>query len=55
MSYWRLFGLLRNGVIQPPGKDSSGDYVWLPEDIDRARKALTATRGQKPQEATVNV
>jgi hypothetical protein len=39
-SYHRLIGLLRFGKIQPPPKDSSGDYCWSPEDLERARQAL---------------
>jgi hypothetical protein len=37
----RLANHIRNGKITPlPAKDSSGDYVWTPEDVKRARKAL---------------
>jgi hypothetical protein len=39
-TYWELIGLLRSGRLTPPAKDSSGDYVWTPEDVERARAAL---------------
>ena len=39
ISYWRLIGLLRYGKIDPPGKDTSGDYVWTDADVGRARRA----------------
>jgi hypothetical protein len=45
--YHRLFELLRSGKLTPPAKDSSGDYVWTSEDVERARLALGA--GRKPK------
>jgi hypothetical protein len=42
LRYHQLIGLLRYGHIDPPGKDSSGDYVWTEADIERARQALAA-------------
>jgi predicted site-specific integrase-resolvase len=42
--YYVLFNLLRNGRLSPPSKDSSGDYVWTEEDVERARAALLARR-----------
>jgi len=42
--YWRLFDLLRSGLLTPPEKDTSGDYVWTDADIERARAALEARR-----------
>jgi hypothetical protein len=47
--YWRLFDLLRTRKLTPPAKDSSGDYVWLPEDVERARAALRASRGPREE------
>jgi hypothetical protein len=44
--YWRLLSLIRWGRIEAPAKDSSGDYVWLPEDVERARKALGESGGE---------
>jgi hypothetical protein len=46
ISYWRLVGLLRAG-LEPPAKDSSGDYLWPDEDIQRARDALAAKTDRK--------
>lgn len=42
IGYHRLFGLIRSRKLTPPGKDSSGDYVWSPEDVARARSLLTS-------------
>ena len=42
-TYHRLIGLIRFGKIDPiPGRDSSGDYLWSDEDMQRARQALAA-------------
>jgi hypothetical protein len=49
VTYHRLIGLIRYGKITPPGRDSSGDFAWTDEDIERARRALLSTR--KGQEA----
>jgi hypothetical protein len=43
-TYHRLIGLLRFGKITPPGRDSSGDYVWSQRDLERARRALEGKR-----------
>jgi hypothetical protein len=40
VGYWRLLGLLRSGKINPPVKDSSGDYLWSARDLEAARAAL---------------
>jgi hypothetical protein len=42
VGYHHLFGLIRSRKLAPPGKDSSGDYVWTPADVDRAREVLLA-------------
>jgi DNA-binding transcriptional MerR regulator len=44
ITYHRLFELIRSNKIPPPQKDSSGDYVWCEQDIERARQALAARR-----------
>jgi hypothetical protein len=45
VTYHRLVGLLRFRKIDPlPEKDSSGDYVWTRDDLDRARRALRPQR-----------
>jgi DNA-binding transcriptional MerR regulator len=51
ITYHRLFELIRSNKITPPQKDSSGDYVWTEQDIERARQALAARR--RPQRAVV--
>jgi hypothetical protein len=43
-TYHRLIGLIRFRKIAPPGRDSSGDYVWTSEDLERARLALLIDR-----------
>jgi hypothetical protein len=40
VSYHVLFGLIRFRKIPPPGRDSSGDYVWTEADLEQARQAL---------------
>jgi hypothetical protein len=40
ISYYNLFELIRSKHLTPPEKDSSGDYVWTPADVERARAAL---------------
>jgi hypothetical protein len=49
--YWRLSQLIRDRRITPPHKDTSGDYVWLPEDLERARRALGARRRKEADDA----
>jgi hypothetical protein len=48
ISYYNLFELIRSKHLTPPDKDSSGDYVWTPADVERARAAL-ADRVQRRQ------
>ena len=55
-TYHRLIGLLRfNKLNPPPEKDSSGDYIWSQEDLERARKALTVDRRRGRQEVPLAV
>jgi hypothetical protein len=44
ISYACLMSALRSDRFERPRKDSSGDYVWFPEDVARARKALASPR-----------
>ncbi len=44
ITYHRLIGLIRFDKIEPPARDSSGDYVWTDDDLERARAALNARR-----------
>jgi len=47
-TYHKLIGLIRfDKLTPPPPRDSSGDYCWLPEDLDRAKQALQARRERK--------
>ncbi len=47
ISYYNLFELIRSKRLQPPAKDSSGDYVWTPADVERARAVLAARAQRK--------
>jgi hypothetical protein len=48
--YHRVANALRNGKITPPpAKDVSGDFMWAPDDVERARQAL-ARDGRKDHE-----
>jgi hypothetical protein len=42
ISYSRLINLLRTRRLVPPQKDTSGDYVWTSEDVERARQVLAS-------------
>jgi hypothetical protein len=43
VTYHRLINLIRFCKIVPPQRDDSGDYVWTPADLERARRALGQT------------
>lgn len=47
LSYRSLWCLIQSGQLQAPEKDSSGDYVWSGEDLDRARKILEKRRAKE--------
>jgi hypothetical protein len=47
VSYNTLINLLRFDKIDPPGRDSSGDYVWTDGDLERAREALSRLQRRK--------
>jgi hypothetical protein len=49
--YYRLYHLLAAGHIAAPGKDSSGDFIWQPDDVERARQALARLRRPRREEA----
>jgi hypothetical protein len=51
ISYSRLINLLRTRRLDPPQKDTSGDYVWSPEDVERARQVLAATPARDSRSA----
>jgi hypothetical protein len=48
VSYHQLIGLVRFGKLDPPpGRDSSGDYLWTDADLTRAREAFAGARCRK--------
>ncbi len=47
ISYTKLIALMRYEKLEPPGRDSSGDYVWLDADLDRVRAALAKSPAKK--------
>jgi hypothetical protein len=49
-TYHKLIGLLRYDKIPLPAKDCSGDYIWSPDDLERARQALDAMRRPRAEE-----
>lgn len=53
-TYLGLINLIRYGKIPRPPKDSSGDYVWSDEDLERARQAIKARRKGKATEVLTN-
>jgi hypothetical protein len=44
VSYHRVINLIRFFKIAPPRKDSSGDYVWDDQAVQRAWEALNGSR-----------
>jgi hypothetical protein len=40
VSYDTLFSMIRRRHIQPPEKDSSGNYWWTDADLDAVRQHL---------------
>ena len=50
VGYYRLIGLLRSRRLAPPQKDSSGDYIWTPEDVERARQVFATRSSNNEQE-----
>lgn len=41
VTYWTLISAMRCERVTPPQKDRSGNFIWSPADIARARKALS--------------
>jgi hypothetical protein len=46
-----LYDLLRRDRLTPPAKTEGGDYLWSPEDIERARQALSQRRRRRQETA----
>jgi predicted site-specific integrase-resolvase len=44
VSYHVLLSWVRFGKIPAPTKDSSGDYVWLLADVERARQLFESRK-----------
>ena len=48
VSYHQTIGLIRYAKLTPlPERDSSGDYWWTADDLERARQALATDRRLK--------
>jgi hypothetical protein len=48
-TYGQIVSAIRGGKLTPPAKDTSGDYYWLPADVERARLAVATDRRRKGQ------
>ena len=44
VTYHQLIGLIRYGKMEPPARDTSGDYYWTAADVQRAREAIRTQR-----------
>jgi hypothetical protein len=44
VTYHRLIDLVRFHKITPPHRDTSGHFIWMPADMERARAALQIDR-----------
>jgi hypothetical protein len=40
VTYDTLFSMIRRGHIQPPEKDSSGNYWWTDADLEAVRQHM---------------
>jgi hypothetical protein len=45
--YDTVMNAIRRGRLEPPQKDSSNDYIWTQEDIDRAREFLKSRKRRR--------
>ncbi len=50
-TFWKLVTMIRSHKIPRPGKDSSGDYVFNDEDLERVRVALRTDLRRKAKAA----
>jgi hypothetical protein len=56
MTVTRLRSMIQNEKIEPPAKDTSGDFVWTAQDLERARQAaLTDRRRREHRREAANV
>lgn len=44
VTYVTLYNLMRYQKLKPPQRDTSGDFVWLPADVEAARLAVEKWR-----------
>lgn len=51
-TYTKAMSLIRTRKMAPPAKDSSGDFIWGDEDVERLRQALLSVR--RPRKAAVS-
>jgi hypothetical protein len=49
-----LRSALGSGKLAPPAKDESGDFIWWPEDIERAKSVMLHDRRRKYSESEVS-
>jgi len=47
VSYHVLFELMRGGHLEPPHKDSGGQFVWTEADLERARQAVADRQARR--------
>lgn len=45
--YYTLFELMRAKRLQPPQKDSGGQFVWTEADLERARLAVAERQARR--------
>lgn len=45
-TYAQLWGAIQRGHLNPPAKNASGSYVWLPADVERARQFFADRKRQ---------
>jgi hypothetical protein len=45
---------MRYGKLEPPQRDTSGDFIWTDADLERARKALSLPRGRREEVVRAN-
>jgi hypothetical protein len=53
ITYWHLLSLLRAGKLAPPGRDSSGHYLWADADLEAAKRAIGTDRRRRSNRKAV--
>jgi hypothetical protein len=54
VGYWRIMSMIRSGKLPEPAKDTSGHYVWGPDDVEAARQALSVDYRRKQHRQAVS-